>query len=47
MSNLVPRDEDRKAWAYLKNALAVMTELTMHNTDLLSVQALLGMVLSV
>ena len=46
MSNLVPQEEDNKAWAYLKNALGVLTELTMRNTDLLSVQALLGMVWS-
>jgi hypothetical protein len=44
MSNLVPQDEDQKAWGYLKNAMAVQTELTIRNTDLLSVQALLGMV---
>ena len=44
MSNLVSDDEDQKAWGYLKNALGVVTELTMRNTDLLSVQALLGMV---
>ncbi|XHF97425.1 hypothetical protein AWENTII_001011 [Aspergillus wentii] len=43
MSNLVPHEEDKKAWLYLKNAMGVMTELTMRNTDLLSVQALLGM----
>lgn len=36
--------EDEKAWGYLKNALAVLSELTMRNNDLLSVQALLGMV---
>ena len=45
MSNLVPQDEDQKAWMYLKNAMGVLTELTMRNTDLLSVQALLGMAL--
>ena len=45
MSNLVPQDEDQKAWLYLKNAMGVLTELTMRNTDLLSVQALLGMAL--
>ncbi|KAF4978656.1 hypothetical protein FZEAL_4999 [Fusarium zealandicum] len=45
MSNLVPQDEDNKAWGYLKNALGVFPELTMRNTDLLSVQALLGMAL--
>lgn len=44
MSNLVPQEEDNQAWGYLKNALGVLTELTMRNTDLLSVQALLGMV---
>ncbi|KAG9233707.1 fungal-specific transcription factor domain-containing protein [Amylocarpus encephaloides] len=43
MSNLVPAEEDDKAWGYMKNALAVVSELTMRNTDLLSVQALLGM----
>ncbi|KAF1816580.1 hypothetical protein P152DRAFT_129067 [Eremomyces bilateralis CBS 781.70] len=45
VSNLVPQEEDQKAWGYLKNALAVQTELTMRNTDLLSIQALLGMAL--
>lgn len=45
MSNLVPQDEDDKAWAYLKNAMGVFSELAMRNTDLLSVQALLGMAL--
>ena len=45
MSRLVPQEEDNKAWAYLKNAMGVLTELTMRNTDLLSVQALLGMVM--
>ncbi|WPG98486.1 Hypothetical protein R9X50_00127700 [Acrodontium crateriforme] len=43
MSNVVGQEEDEHAWGYLKNAMAVMTELTMRNTDLLSVQALLGM----
>jgi hypothetical protein len=43
MSHLVPQEEDQKAWGYLKNALAVQTELTMRNTDLWSIQALLGM----
>jgi hypothetical protein len=41
---LVPAEEDEKAWQYLKNAMSVMVELTMRNTDLLSVQALLGVV---
>lgn len=44
MSHLVPQEEDKRAWLYLKNAMGVLTELTMRNTDLLSVQALLGMV---
>ncbi|PKY06546.1 fungal-specific transcription factor domain protein [Aspergillus campestris IBT 28561] len=43
MSNLVPQEEDKKGWLYLKNSMGVLTELTMRNTDLLSVQALLGM----
>ncbi|KAI1099003.1 N-terminal binuclear Zn cluster-containing protein [Jackrogersella minutella] len=43
MSNLVPQEEDNKSWAYMKNAMGVFSELTMRNTDLLSVQALLGM----
>ena len=42
MSNVVPAEDDHKAWLYLKNALAVLTELIMRNTDLLSVQALIG-----
>ncbi|KAJ4403971.1 hypothetical protein N0V82_010572 [Gnomoniopsis sp. IMI 355080] len=45
MSNLVPHEEDEKAWGYMKNAMAVFSELAMRNTDLLSVQALLGMAL--
>ncbi|KAI5306614.1 hypothetical protein KEM55_008548, partial [Ascosphaera atra] len=43
ITNTVPQGEDKKAWLYLKNAMGVLTELTMRNTDLLSVQALLGM----
>lgn len=45
MSQLVPKSEDDKAWGYLKNAVGVLTELAMRNTDLLSIQALLGMAL--
>ncbi|KAL1890800.1 hypothetical protein Cpir12675_005255 [Ceratocystis pirilliformis] len=45
MSNLVPADNDCIAWDYLKNAMAVLSELVMRNADLLSVQALLGMAL--
>ena len=44
VSNLVPMEEDNKAWGFMKNSLAVFAELAMRNTDLLSVQALLGMV---
>ena len=44
MSNIGPQEYDQKAWGYLKNAMGVLTEITMRNTDLLSVQALLGMV---
>lgn len=46
MSNLVPQEEDKKAWGFLKNAMGVLTELTIRNQDLLSVQALLGMVIA-
>ncbi|KAM0249865.1 hypothetical protein ACHAQJ_008874 [Trichoderma viride] len=45
MSNLVPQEEDKKAWGYFKNAMGVFSELTLRNTDLLSVQGLLGMAL--
>jgi hypothetical protein len=45
MSNVVSHEEDDIAWGYLKNAMAVMPELTLRNTDLFSVQALLGMAL--
>ncbi|KAI1079373.1 N-terminal binuclear Zn cluster-containing protein [Whalleya microplaca] len=43
MSNLVPQEEDEKSWGYMKNAMGVLPELMLRNTDLLSVQALLGM----
>ncbi|KAG8630076.1 hypothetical protein KVT40_001695 [Elsinoe batatas] len=45
MSNVSGSEEDQLAWMYLKNALAVQSELTMRNNDLLSVQALLGIAL--
>ncbi|KAH8888668.1 hypothetical protein GQ53DRAFT_227831 [Thozetella sp. PMI_491] len=45
MSNLVPQEDENKAWGYMKNAMGTFPELTMRNTDLLSVQALLGMAL--
>jgi hypothetical protein len=44
MSRVVSKEEDRKSWGYIKNAMGVQTELTMRNTDLLSVQAILGLV---
>jgi len=44
MTNFSPNDSDSDAWGYFKNALAVQSELTLRNQDLLSVQALLGMV---
>ncbi|KAL3466450.1 fungal-specific transcription factor domain-containing protein [Aspergillus heterothallicus] len=43
-SNSQKSEKDReKAWLYYKNALSVFSELVMRRTDLLSVQALLGM----
>ncbi|KAJ0423978.1 fungal-specific transcription factor domain-containing protein [Aspergillus carlsbadensis] len=45
-SNSQKSEKDReKAWLYYKNALSVFSELVMRRTDLLSVQALLGMAL--
>jgi len=44
MNNFAANDSDTEAWGFFKNALAVQTELTLRNQDLLSVQALLGMV---
>jgi len=35
--------DDREAWGYLQNALAVATQLTMMGSGLLAVQAMLGM----
>lgn len=44
-SNSMKPEKDReRAWLYFKNAISVFTELTLRRTDLLSVQALLGMV---
>lgn len=39
-----PEKDREKALLYFKNAMSVFTELTFRRTDLLSVQALLGMV---
>ncbi|KAF9884810.1 hypothetical protein FE257_001226 [Aspergillus nanangensis] len=45
-SNSQKSERDReKAWLYFKNAMSVFTELTLRRTDILSVQALLGMAL--
>lgn len=44
VKNLSLGDEDAKAWAYIRNALATHSELTIKNNDLVSVQALIGMV---
>lgn len=45
-SNTQKSEKDReKAWLYYKNAMSVFAELTLRRTDLLSVQALLGMAL--
>lgn len=45
-SNSQKSEKDReKAWLYYKNALSVYPELVLRRTDLLSVQALLGMAL--
>jgi hypothetical protein len=43
MKVFASQEEDQLAWRYLQNALAVVTELTLRNTDLLGVQAILGM----
>lgn len=43
MRTLNSQAEDFHAWGYLQNALAVLPELTMLNTELLAVQAILGM----
>ena len=39
-----PEKYRERAWLYFKNAMSVSTELVLRRTDLLSVQALLGMV---
>lgn len=43
-NSLKPEKDRERAWLYFNNALSVFTELTFRRTDLLSVQALLGMV---
>ncbi|KAI9924643.1 hypothetical protein MW887_006917 [Aspergillus wentii] len=44
-NSLKPEKDRERAWLYYKNAMSVYAELTMRRTDLLSVQALLGMAL--
>lgn len=43
LRNIDNREMEAKGWAYFKNALACQAELELRSTDLLSVQALLGM----
>ena len=43
-NSLKPEKDREKAWLYFKNAMSVFSELTLRRTDLLSVQALLGLV---
>jgi Fungal specific transcription factor domain len=43
MNNSHHNDDEQKAWSFMKNALGVLSELTVRKTDLQSVQALLGM----
>lgn len=45
VKDFIPARDEPSDWAYFKNALAVLSELTLRNTDLFSVQALLGMCL--
>lgn len=44
-NSLKPERDKEKAWLYFKNAMSVFVELTIRRTDLLSIQALLGMAL--
>ncbi|EAW18151.1 transcription factor domain-containing protein [Aspergillus fischeri NRRL 181] len=45
-TNSLKSEKDKeRAWLYYKNAMSVFTELTLRRTDMLSVQALLGMAL--
>lgn len=45
-SNCQKSEKDReRAWLYYKNAMSVFVELSLRRTDLLSIQALLGMAL--
>ncbi|KAI9680953.1 MAG: hypothetical protein M1829_001033 [Trizodia sp. TS-e1964] len=43
ISKSVSPDEDKKAWKYMNNAKGVLDKLVLYNTDLLTIQALLGM----
>jgi hypothetical protein len=44
LRNMERLEMEAKGWQYFKNALAVQPELELRNTDLFSIQALLGMV---
>ena len=44
--NSKPERNREKAWLYFKNAMSVFPELALRRTDLLSLQALLGLVCS-
>ncbi|KAL9085282.1 MAG: hypothetical protein Q9159_004791 [Coniocarpon cinnabarinum] len=43
IKNLSLGDDDAKAWTHFRNCLAVHSELTLRNSDLLSVQAMIAM----
>ncbi|OJJ46916.1 hypothetical protein ASPZODRAFT_15606 [Penicilliopsis zonata CBS 506.65] len=44
-NSLKPERDKERAWMYFKNSLSVFSELALRRTDLLSIQALLGMAL--
>ncbi|KKY25962.1 putative fungal specific transcription [Diplodia seriata] len=39
----IPQEQEKEAWKYMKNAMAIQSELPALDFDLLSVQALIGM----
>lgn len=45
-STFFPQEQERQAWEYMKNAMAIQSDFPTLDFDLLSVQALIGMVLS-
>ncbi|KAF4542472.1 uncharacterized protein LTHEOB_7664 [Lasiodiplodia theobromae] len=44
-STFFPQEQERQAWAYMKNAMAIQSDFPTLDFDLLSVQALIGMAL--